>query len=131
MHIYLSQYINAKGMNNLFGFGGSSGTNLPKYKPDEVAKLAKKYFDRAKSIVTTYVILGILIGAVTGLGILRNLPAIGLISGGAIGALLGYSTGETFAMDYRWKAHTLLTQLQVELNTRPKNQSTQIRNTQA
>ena len=83
-------------------------------------QFASKLYSRASSIVATYTLLGLLIGAGSGLGALK-MGSLGqpiMIGAIVICAMIGYSIGSEKAFWLRLQAQTALCQVEIELNTR-------------
>lgn len=85
------------------------------YDPKVIVEFASKLYSRARSVVLTYTILGVLVGAGAG-GALGK--GIGALIGAIIGGAVGYSIGSERAFQYRLQAQTALCQVQIESNSR-------------
>lgn len=85
--------------------------------------MSDRLYARAASIHAYLSIFGAMGGA--GAGAVMTVPAhdatfmmVGVVAGGAIGAVLGYALGMERAFLLRLQAQTIMVQVQIERNTR-------------
>ena len=85
------------------------------YDPKVIVEFASRLYARANSVIATYTILGVLVGAGAG-------SALGHGAGALIGAVIvgsiGYSMGSEKAFQYKLQAQMALCQVKIEANTR-------------
>jgi hypothetical protein len=103
--------------------------NAVQYDARVIGEFAARLYARARSIVISYTVLGVLLGLVAGaLAGARALVAaggdvggdnmVGIVIGAVIGGMVGFSIGTEKAFLLRLQAQTALCQAQIEANTR-------------
>ena len=85
------------------------------YDPEVIQEFSDRLYAKAKSIIRSYVVLGIIILGFAGLA--TQQPIFGAV-GAIIGGLIGYSLGKEKAFQYKLQAQTALCQVQIEANSR-------------
>lgn len=85
------------------------------YDQKIIVEFASRLYSRATSVVATYTVFGVLVGAGAGGAIGHG---AGALIGAVIGGAIGYSMGSEKAFQYRLQAQTALCQAQIESNTR-------------
>ena len=95
---------------------------MAKYEPTYVSQLAEIMMSEAARIVLTrtivYGALGLVVGYVVGQGYRGGMLSAILLA--VIGAALGWVTARGQVLLLRAQAQMMLTQLQIEMNTRPR-----------
>ncbi|MGB7287151.1 MAG: hypothetical protein WBC71_09490 [Salaquimonas sp.] len=101
---------------------------MAQYDPQYVEHLADEIMAAASRFVTIRTIvwgfIGLLIGFAAGASagfFSSGTSLIGALIGGILGAALGYWTAQTVVLRMRAEAQLMLTQLEIEKNTRGKN----------
>lgn len=84
------------------------------YDATIIKQFAENLYSRAKSIIFTYTVLGLVIGIAAGTA---ALPVIGTAIGGAFFGLFGFLLGRDKAFQLKLQAQTALCQVQIEQNT--------------
>lgn len=85
------------------------------YEPNVIQEFSGRLYAKAKNIILSYTILGIIILGFA--GIATQQPIFGAI-GAVIGGLIGYSMGKEKAFQYKLQAQTALCQVKIEENSR-------------
>jgi hypothetical protein len=96
---------------------------MVKYDPDVIQKFAERLYKKARSIIASFVLLGVLIGAGGGFALTLALPnssvGIALAAAGAVlVGFIGYTIGVERSFHLRLAAQTALCQMMIEANTR-------------
>ena len=109
---------------------------MPAYDPKFIVAFADDLYSKANRIIATYVIRGVLLGAVfpvivSGIAMRGQMTwsvmtAIALV-GGVPGVLIGWSMGVQKAFMMKLQAQLALCQLQTEINTRQRESMSQVR----
>jgi len=86
-----------------------------KYDPQIIEKFADKLYSKAKTIIITYTVLGLVIGGIAGTFVL---PVIGSLIGALLFAVFGFSLGSEKAFHFKLEAQVALCQVQIERNIR-------------
>ena len=86
------------------------------YDPRVIEEFARRLLRRAKSVVLTYLFIGVLIGVVVALGVAPGSDNATLI-GALLGGVIGFAIGTEKAFQYRLTAQTALCQVMIEKNT--------------
>lgn len=85
------------------------------YDPNVIQEFADRLYTKAKSIIRSYTILGVILLGFAGLA--TQQPKLGLV-GAVIGGVIGYIMGKEKAFVYKLQAQTALCQVQIETNTK-------------
>lgn len=88
---------------------------MQNYDPKVINEFANRLYKRARSIIATYTLAGLLAGAVGGL--MTKEPIVAIIAG-LLGGALGYTMGRDKAFSLKLEAQTALCQVQIETNSR-------------
>lgn len=91
-----------------------------KYDATIIETFAERLYKKANSIIFTYTLAGIGLGALGGL--IGHTP--GALFGALILGFIGYSIGTDKAFQYKLQAQTALCQVQIERNTRGSKMAT-------
>lgn len=101
---------------------------MPEYNADIIVAFAKRLYREATTVVATYIVAGIIIGAVLGIaGALgyeamtrtrTDLSGIAWPLGAVVGGLVGYARAAARAFELRLRAQLALCQVEIERNTR-------------
>lgn len=97
---------------------------MDKYNPEYVEKLVKELMRKASGIVLTRTILGLILGSILGIGLQsatgNNFSSIWpIVIAIIVFGVLGFFSGQAAALRIRAEAQLMLTQLEIEKNTRP------------
>jgi hypothetical protein len=85
------------------------------YDPNVIQEFADRLYTKAKSIIRSYTILGVILLGFGGLT--TQQPVLGLV-GAVIGGAIGYIMGKEKAFSYKLQAQTALCQVQIEINSK-------------
>lgn len=86
-----------------------------KYDSSIIQQFADNLYARAKTIIVTYAVVGLVIGLAAGTAVF---PPIGTIIGGIVLGYFGYTLGKDKAFHLKLEAQIALCQTQIERNTR-------------
>lgn len=84
------------------------------YDPKIIEQFAENLYARAKSIIITYTVMGMILGAVGGTALL---PVIGTGIGAVLFGAIGFSLGRDKAFHLKLEAQIALCQVKIERNT--------------
>jgi hypothetical protein len=102
---------------------------MASYDEDIIQVAADALYARAASIVTSYTVIGVILGLIVG-AFFANGTSIGglsVIVGAVIGGYIGWWQAQGAAFMLRLQAQTALCQVQIEKNTRPGGAASQSR----
>lgn len=96
------------------------------YDASVIQEFAERLYSQAASIIITSTFLGLIIGAVMGVGgaaIAKATNEVGMaaIIGAAVGGLLGFARGKERAFKLKLDAQVALCDVQIEKNTSVKH----------
>jgi hypothetical protein len=85
-----------------------------KYDATVIEEFSARLYSKAKSVVVSYTVLGMVIGLFCGaIG-----KGMGMIVGSLVLGAVGFTIGTERAFQYKLQAQTALCQVQIEQNTR-------------
>lgn len=84
------------------------------YDPAVIQEFATRLYDKASSIIATYTVAGLVIGALV---CVSSHDFTVVIIGAVIGALFGFLIGKERAFKLKLEAQVALCQVQIEKNT--------------
>jgi uncharacterized protein YacL len=96
------------------------------YDPSVIQEVVSQLYNKASRILTTYRILGVIVGLIIGAGIdatLRaityqgGMPLITMIIGGIVGYVFGNEMGLSKSLLYKFQGQMLLSQVEIVANT--------------
>lgn len=100
-----------------------------RYDASIIHQFAQSLYNRAQRITFAYAMYGVFMGAAVavGLSIVAGLPAAEMwaLFGAVVGVVLGLAMGSEKAFALRLQAQIALCQVQIELNSRPRQQPQQ------
>ena len=85
------------------------------YDPDVIQQFADNLYTKAKSIIQSYTLMGVIPFGFA--GFIMGGPVFGVI-GAVTGGIIGYSIGKEKALAHKLQAQTALCQVQIEKNSR-------------
>jgi hypothetical protein len=89
---------------------------MRKYDSDLIQKVADQIYSSADSIINLSVLLGVLIGASAGYGLVQDM--LGAVAGAVIAGSLGYAIGAERSQKLKFEVQLALCLAELEKNTR-------------
>jgi outer membrane lipoprotein SlyB len=92
------------------------------YDPKVLQQVVNGLYAQARSVLLVGALIGLVLGALGGSTLARLYGGLaqGTGAGAILGVLFGYAAAQSRAFSLRAQAQTLLLQLEIEKNTRPR-----------
>ena len=85
------------------------------YDSNVIVEFAAKLYKRAGSIILSYTVFGVLLGAIGGLMVIPD--AMAAVAGAVLLGIIGFKLGTDKAFQLKLQAQIALCQVQIETNT--------------
>lgn len=85
------------------------------YDSNVIVEFAAKLYKRAGSIILSYTVFGVLLGAIGGLMVIPD--AMAAVAGAVLLGIIGFKLGADKAFQLKLQAQIALCQVQIETNT--------------
>ena len=98
---------------------------MVEYDPSVIREFVQQLYKKSHATILSNALIGVTVGALGGYAVgayggYSQYKEVSCVGAGVVGFMIGAGKGSSKAFAYKLQAQTLLVQLQIEINTRPK-----------